>query len=543
MNTVSLCTLPARGVLALSLAAALSSLSTGAAAQATPAPGALSPACAGFYPTDFKLSSTRNTDPIPTTARPAKGVAVKEGAYHTCLVRATNHAAEGVSGFSRNDYSRRQAFNADSSHYLTYALNGFWQTYDAMTFNFSKRLPGLAGDAEPQWHPTDPGKLYYLPTNGVGMRLNELTVSSGATRVVGDFAARLKARWPGANAAWTKSEGSPSKDGRYWCFMVDDASWNSLGVFTWDRDTDTILGTLDTRGERPDHVSMSPSGNYCVISGDSASGTVVADRNLGNRRKIHPKSEHSDLAIDANGDDVYVSVDYQANAGDLFMVNLRTGVRTNLFPTYVNGSATALHVSGKGFNKPGWALVSTYADSGSRQWLHRKMFMVQLATNPLTYNLGFTRVASNGYWSEPHASVNRDLTRVIFNSNWGTGSDTDVDAYLIEIPASAIKTIPGTGTPTTPPPATPPLAITLGTVTRIGYNATYALTTNQPAKCRAAWSAGNPYDALYDPITTATGGLKHSKALTLGSTSSQTVYAVCKSDLLGTEKEQAILLK
>lgn len=543
MDTFSRVTLPSCGVLAFSLAAGLTSLPAGAAAHTSPAPAAPSPACASFYPAGFTLSSTRNTDAIPATARPAKGVALKEGAYGTCLVRATNHLAEGVQGFSRSNYSRSQAFNADSSRYLTHSLDGFWQTYDASTFNFSKRLPGLAGDAEPQWHPTDPDKLYYLPTNGVGMRLNELTVSSGATRVVADFGARLQARWPGANAAWTRSEGSPSKDGRYWCLMVDDANWNSLGVFTWDRDTNTILGTLDTRGDRPDHVSMSPSGNYCVISGDSARGTVALKRDLSNPRKIHAKSEHSDLALDANGDDVYVSVDYQANAGDLFMVNLRTGVRTDLLPTYVNGSATALHVSGKGFNKPGWALVSTYADNGSRQWLHRKLFMVQLAANPVTYNLGFSRVLSNGYWSEPHASVNRDLTRVIFNSNWGTGSATDVDAYVIEIPAAAIKTIPGTGTPTTPPPATPPLAITPGTVTHSGYNATYALTTNQPAKCRAAWSSGNAYDALYDNLTTAAGGLKHSKALTLGSTAAQTVYAVCKSDVLGTEKEQAIVLK
>ncbi|MDQ1831183.1 hypothetical protein [Massilia scottii] len=540
MTNLSLPALRPRSLLALSLVAGLSSLSTGALAQAT---DTLSPACASFYPADFKLSSTRTTDAIPTTARPAKGVATREGAYNTCLVRATNHTAEGVSGFSRNDYARRQAFNADSSQYLTYALNGFWQTYNAKTFSFSKQLPGLAGDAEPQWHPTNPDKLYYLPTNGVGMRLNELTVSTGATRVVGDFAARLKARWPGANAAWTKSEGSPSKDGRYWCFMVDDANWKSLGVFTWDRDTNSILGTYNTNGERPDHVSMSPSGNYCVISGDGASGTLVANRDFSNRRKIHPKSEHSDLAIDANGDDVYVSVDYQSNAGDVFMVNLRTGVRTNLFPTYLNGSATALHISGKGFNKPGWALVSTYGDSGTRQWLHRKMFLVQLAANPVTYNLGFSRVSSNGYWSEPHASVNRDLTKVLFNSNWGTSSDTDVDAYMIEVPASAVKTIPGTGTPTTPPPATPALAITLGTVTHSGYDASYALTTNQPAKCRASWTAGNAYGALYDNLLSSTDGLKHSKALTLGSTAAQTVYAVCKSDSQGTEKEQAILLK
>ncbi|PKM14875.1 MAG: hypothetical protein CVV12_11635, partial [Gammaproteobacteria bacterium HGW-Gammaproteobacteria-2] len=42
--------------------------------------------------------------------------------------------------------------------------------------------------------------------------------------------------------------------------------------------------------------------------------------------------------------------------------------------------------------------------------------------------------AYNGYWTEPHASVNRDFSRVFFTSNWGSGSDTDVDAYMVRLP-------------------------------------------------------------------------------------------------------------
>jgi len=166
---------------------------------------------------------------------------------------------------------------------------------------------------------------------------------------------------------------------------------------------------------------------------------VAYSRDFSSKRQLLQKSEHSDLAIDANGDDVYVSVDYQSAAGDVFMLNLRTGVRTTLFPTYVAGSATALHVSGKGFNKPGWVLLSTYGDYGGTQWLHKKIFAVQLQASPKILNLGFTRAVENGYWTEPHASVNRDFTKVLFNSNWGVNSATDVDAYMIEIPAAAVK--------------------------------------------------------------------------------------------------------
>ena len=402
----------------------------------------LSPACASFYGQSpaFALSTTREVDAIADLAKPDRGTAFTEPAYNTCETRATDHAADGVSGFTRNDYSRRQAFNADSSQYVVYSLNGSWHLYDARTQAHLKALPGPAGDAEPQWHPTDPDLLYYLPTNGVGMQVMELTVSTDTSRVVGDLSARLKERWSGANAAWTKSEGSPSRDARYWCFMVDDASWASLGVITWDRDTDTIVGWMDTNGERPDHVSMSPSGDSCVVSGDGSNGTSAYSRDFSQRTQLLHKSEHSDIAIDANGDDVFVSVDYQAGAGDIFMLNIRTGVRTLLLPSYLNGTATALHISGKAFNKPGWVVLSTYADNnGERQWFHRKVMAVQLNADPTIYNLAFTHNADNGYWTEPHASVNRDFTKVLFNSNWGTGSDQDVDAYMVEIPSDALK--------------------------------------------------------------------------------------------------------
>jgi len=282
--------------------------------------------------------------------------------------------------------------------------------------------------------------LYYLPTNGVGMKVMELTVSTNTSRVVGDLSARLKERWSGANGAWTKSEGSPSKDARYWCFMVDDVDFKSLGVITWDRDTDTIVGSMDTNGVRPDHVSMSPSGDYCVVSGNDAIGTSAYSRDFSQRTQLHHGSEHSDIAIDANGDDVFVAVDYQSNAGDIFMLNIRTGVRTLLLPSYLAGTATALHISGKAFNKPGWIVLSTYADnSGDRQWFHRKVMAVELKADPRIYNLAFTHNVDNEYFTEPHASVNLDFTKVVFNSNWGTGSAKDVDAYMVEIPSDALK--------------------------------------------------------------------------------------------------------
>jgi len=65
---------------------------------------------------------------------------------------------------------------------------------------------------------------------------------------------------------------------------------------------------------------------------------------------------------------------------------------------------------------------------------------VQLSAAPKIYTLAHTRaVYMPGGAAAPLASVNRDFTRIAFNSNWGTATDSDVDVYMLELPAGAIK--------------------------------------------------------------------------------------------------------
>ncbi len=420
----------------LPVAIGLAMVSLGAAAQATDVdPDGV---CTGFYAADSQLVAGQVTKPWAHTTEPVRGNAVREPNYNTCQVRVTDYRADGLVGFARNDYSRRQAFNADSTYQIVYSLNGAWNLYDANSKRV-KVLPGVAGDAEPQWHPKRPNVLFYLPSNGVGMKVNRMDVNTGVTTVVGDLSARLKARWPTAMTAWTKSEGSPSADSRYWCFMVDSNTWGGLGLVTWDRRTDTILGYKDLNGQRPDHVSMSPSGNYCVSSSYGGPGVVVYSRDFTTSRKIANIGEHSDIGIDANGDDTYISVDYQDAVGSIFMVNLRTAVRTNLLPTYLSGSTSAFHFSAKAYNKPGWFVMSSYGESGKVQWLHRKVAVVQMAAAPKIFNIADTRAAPNGYWAEPQASVNRDMSKITWTSNWDTFSDSNLDVFMAQIMPTAIQ--------------------------------------------------------------------------------------------------------
>jgi hypothetical protein len=383
----------------------------------------------------------------PTDGRPARGVKHVDS-FGLETYRVTD-PSDPVNGFARNDYSRRQAFNADNTRQLVAARDGYWHTYRAKERAYEKKLPGLAGDAEPQWHPTNPDLLYYLPQNGLGMKLFELNVATGVSRTVADFGARLLKLWPGSAAAWTRSEGSPSADGRFWCFMVDDASWKSLGVFTWDMQSDLILGHMPTNGDRPDHVSMSPSGRRAVLSFVSDKGTRAYTRDFREFTQLHHSSDHSDLVLMPDGTDAYVSVDYQANAGDVFYTNCETGVRTNLFPSYVgDGSARAFHFSGKCYGVPGWVLVSAQFEQKSGaampvsalSWIDRKLFLQELKPGGRVLNVVWHRAVpptdgSDYYFFSPQGTISRDGSVVAFSSPWGSGTLGSIGAYQTLLPA------------------------------------------------------------------------------------------------------------
>ena len=432
-----------------------------------PTPPASTDICHSIVAQNRPLISTKTVDPLPDIPQPVLYKAMESPYYRTCMVRLSDRAKEGGL-FRRNHYSRLQAFNADSSYMLLNGESGHWYLYNAQTARPIKMLTGLAADIEPQWHPSNPNIFYHIDNVGYGMRFYQRDVEKNQSTLLADFGARIKARWPSAIAASTKSEGSPSADSRYWCFVVQNipvpnGAWKQIGVFTWDRQTDTILAMMDVNVP-VDHVSMSPSGRYCVVSSDDKTmGTRAYTRTFDQYVQLLHKSEHSDIALDKNGHDVYVSVDYQHNDGYVFMYNIDKKQRINLFPLYAEGTGTALHFSGKAYKKPGWVLVSTYAERNNRtnsddplrndplrQWHHRKIFAVSLEANPqirvISYadagiipNVPAPNYFAWEYFSEPQATVNQDFTRILFNSSWASEQPNDLAAYMSVISADAVK--------------------------------------------------------------------------------------------------------
>lgn len=93
-----------------------------------------------------------------------------------------------------------------------------------------------------------------------------------------------------------------------------------------------------------------------------------------------------------------------------------------------------------------------------------------------------------------------------------------------------------------PAPAPTGLTISVVKATRSGYQAAYRLATNVAARCRAAWTPGYAYGALYDNLAHDATGRVHDKSAMLGMPVSQTVHAVCRAEVGGAERQIAIRL-
>ena len=473
---------------------------------ATPGGGQTQPLQPPASPTDddvFKailaegltVSSNRNKVEVPEPPVFPLRTAIHAPTYNTPIARVTDNVVAWSKGQRRvrSDYSRRQAWNCDNTMFIMTTSDGYWQTYDNKTLKLIATMPAqMGGDAEPVWHPNKPDVLFHVPQNGVGMKLIERNARTGAEIRTTEIGPLLTAIWPEAFNCWSKSEGAPSLDCRYWCWIVQKKGFIPLGAVVYDRVEHKIIGKIDIpENHMPDHSSMSPSGKYATISWAYQPGwdTRAYTRNM---KDVHPASksglpyiiintasEHSDLGQLEDGTDVYVSGDYTGNSR-LFMVNLETGQETNFMSLYGQSTATAYHVSCRNSRVPGWCVVSFYNDyldnhdneqrnKPAMQWFHRKIFAMELKQNgkmiPLAWADSVRRTfwGDDAYWTEPQATVNREMTRIMFQSTMNIVDWKATETYMLAMPEGLFgRIVPGVTaeephvvTPPTPNPQPP----------------------------------------------------------------------------------------
>ncbi|MBH0054623.1 MULTISPECIES: hypothetical protein [unclassified Salinibacterium] len=370
------------------------------------------------------------TAPDESWQKPALGSVETDPVYGTTIQRVTS--ADGTR-FDRNSYSRRQAENADGSLFFTYHGDAEYHVYSTADASLVSALD-IHPDAEPQWHPTDPHLIRYLegPNSSEGdLILHELDVTSGQSTVIADLREPLSSAFPDADYMKDRSEGSPSSDGTIYAWIVYNADEQPLGMVSYDLASDTVLGTSELPADT-DWVSASPTGTYVVASAES--GTYVYDADLSNQRLLTEASEHSDIALSADGRDAYVYIDFDSaseTAGFLTSVDMDSLERTTLFDAYDDAN-TSMHISGKGYDKPGWVVVSTYNCNAEGAWTCEKVMAIELDGGRIL-NLAHTYNCGEDYWTETHAVVNRSFTHVYFNSDGGS-CGMDAEVYRLDVP-------------------------------------------------------------------------------------------------------------
>jgi len=420
--------------------------------NAAPSPGVLLPPSASVqcsdaeppFVTDFEV---RQPDSFP---EPAPRVPFRDPIFGRCVVRVTDRlrdkSPDDPSGGLKNEYSRVLSFNANETRLLVRGTEATWYLYDAQTLQPLAQLPL---EIDPRWSATDPNVVFYSSET----RLMSYNIATQKTSLVHEFADDF----PGLTltAVWSKYEGSPSLDGRYWGLMAEDENWNPIAFAVYDQSTDTVIAQRDVRGvpgvESVDNVYISPLGTYFIADfsdhyceygqlGTDAlpCGYMVYDRNIRNGQGLLRISGHMDLALDAQGREVAVYQDIDTD--HISMLDLATGMVTPLWQIDFSYTSIGLHISGRAYNRPGWVVVSTHdGDTASHTWMDDSVFLVELVSNGRVVRLAHTHSLvdenqEHDYWAEPHATTNHDLTRVLFTTNWERSGTEQVEMYQIFIP-------------------------------------------------------------------------------------------------------------
>lgn len=401
-------------------------------------------ACAPVGPPPFQWQAPRYVGGDSIPAKPAKN-ATFIGPYGLPVTRVTDHTMDAPGQpWIVSWYNRFQAYNADDSMFAVYESDGFWLIFDSATNALVRKLNGPAADAELQWDANDRNLMRYLPTNG-GRKFSTINVVTGATAVEWDFSAQVGAIFPNATRYWTKSEGSPTKDGRYWCLMAEADNFSAVyGFVKLDIVAKSVVWSMPNPNgtDIPDNVGCSPSGRWFVDAGTTSRPTIAyATDGSGRTQQLSWKVEHGELGTRSDGHDFYFGPDFSsgsAGEGWMFVVDIDTGVRTNLLRIYENpilGNSPGncpncgVHPSAKAFNEPGWAIASFYGAAPSNIIL----FNVE---DGRTFGIGadYANVPTSSYWPEPHCTVNRTLTKMLCSDNMkNTTTPLDVDVYRTDI--------------------------------------------------------------------------------------------------------------
>ncbi len=403
------------------------------------------------YPADFSfvevpdpLSGDNPLYPLQEMNVPEIGKPFKDYHFSTKLIRVTK--TDGIE--SRHEYSRFDPFNCDKSMIVLLDESGDYKVYKtrSMPYNNQENFAAKTNNIEdPRWDNDNPNLLWGL----TDFKIVRDNITTGVREVIKDFStdSTIKPILDTESDIYRitmRQEGEASSDRRFWAFILQGTKENYRAryICCWDRVQNEILGIYKIPANESDidWVGMSVNGTWVLIGGLSSNsgnlrGLTMANKPLTQFHRIDHGTAHSDVGLDVNGNEVIVMQNTRTDYIDLVPIDLKTQPildvggsykgtnRTPLVRLYYNdnspiGFSGGVHIS---CNTPGYCLISTHitANDKDKNWLDRVHLLVRLdPKNPRVFYLAKVYNTFETYWEEPHGTITKDGSRLIWASNW-----------------------------------------------------------------------------------------------------------------------------
>ena len=345
------------------------------------------------YPPNTVYGGPQNVPPLP---RPGYLQPVIDPVFGAKITRISDDSMGLASaGYMQHHYSKDQPWNHDMT---LIKLSNTRVILDAKTYQIFKRP---SGKGESRWSTVDPSILFYTRGN----QFRKWNVRSDEDVLLHTFSE--------GNISIGSNEGNISIGDRYVVINVDTL------VIVYDIANDVVIAKKDLGPI--DWATMSQSGDYVVSRpGSSALGVVVYDRNLNLLRKIFDKGAHGDVGYDMAGNEVFVQM------CPVQMSRLDNGQVTSL------GVSLCGHLSARNYLRLGWASVD---DGGS----NAEIFALRLDGTKTVERFAHMRTSGATYDAQAKGVFSPDGSKVIFNSDWGSGT---AYAYVAEMPGNSGDTVP-----------------------------------------------------------------------------------------------------
>ena len=297
---------------------------------------------------------------------PAKGAYVTDSNTGNTIHRITetsevSGAYPAYAAHQRIMYSRYTPVNSDGDKMMAVSGQKIWiwdLDTDTALYRLTNIFQGsddnLGEGNDPRWDYSGlyPKRIYWH--SGMSLYQCDYDNCEPTTTLVHDFTDDVTGvsrvttyDWTNASKITMDAEGDSSNDSRYWAFLVmGDYAYGyypTLLVISYDKETDTVLGTLEmedvfdtpsgTRiGTSINAIESSPDGDRVLIHGngayneetrfffDETSGTTVADSGTGDddgtasvdvsNMTVSPKVACTDCyAFEFNGTDECIEID------------------------------------------------------------------------------------------------------------------------------------------------------------------------------------------------------------------------------------------